>query len=190
MTIGWYLGHKRIIRQPMLSFTTSRTILDANIGRIRFKMNGVLFKITTCRAVKGCGMSPLLVLVSPCFRANVVVTGKIGYFLCSLDTLLQKNVIVFFFFLFFFFGNQIPKWRSFEKRAIFGLLFTFFSHQGKVAKIPSARISLTYIHVFCSPYFLKSEFIRYGFSLVWFLVLILIRTILEQSINNKMVSKT
>ena len=35
----------------------------------------------------------------------------------------------------------------------------------------------------------KYEFIRYGFSLVWFLVLILIRAILEQSINNKMVSK-
>ena len=35
----------------------------------------------------------------------------------------------------------------------------------------------------------KNEFIRYGFSLVWVLVLILIRTILEQSINNKMVSK-
>ena len=35
----------------------------------------------------------------------------------------------------------------------------------------------------------KYEFIRYGFSLVWFLVLIVIRTILEQSINNKMVSK-
>ena len=39
-----------------------------------------------------------------------------------------------------------------EKRAIFDLLFTFFSHQGKVAKIPSAHISNTYIHVFCSPY--------------------------------------
>ena len=35
----------------------------------------------------------------------------------------------------------------------------------------------------------KYEFIWYGFSLVWFLVLILIRTILEQSTNNKMVSK-
>ena len=51
-------------------------------------------------------------------------------FLCSLDTLLQEieNVIVFFF------GNQISKWRSFEKRAIFGLLFIFFSHQGKLQK--------------------------------------------------------
>ena len=39
-----------------------------------------------------------------------------------------------------------------KKRAIFDLLFTFFSHQGKVTKIPSAHISLTYIHVFCSPY--------------------------------------
>ena len=92
-------------------------------------------------------MGPLLVLVSPCFRETVVVTCKIGSFLCSLDTLLQKNVIVFFF------GNRISKWRSFEKRAFFfGLLFTFFSHQGKVAKIPSACISLTYIQVFCSPY--------------------------------------
>ena len=32
----------------------------------------------------------------------------------------------------------------------------------------------------------KYEFIRYGFSLVWVLVLILIRAILEQSVNNKM----
>ena len=63
-------------------------------------------------------MGPLLVLVSPCFRENVVVTCKIGYFLCSLDDLLQKNVIVFFF------ENQISKWRSFEKRAI----LTYFSH--------------------------------------------------------------
>ena len=34
----------------------------------------------------------------------------------------------------------------------------------------------------------RYEFIGYGFSLVWFLVLILIRAILEQSTNNKMVS--
>ena len=91
-------------------------------------------------------MGPWLVLVSPCFRENVVATCKIGSFLCSLDNLLQKNVIVFFF------GNQMAKWRSFEKRAIFYLLSTFFSQQGKATKIPSAHISLTYIHVFCSPY--------------------------------------
>ena len=96
--------------------------------------------------LKGCGMGPRLVLVSPCFRENVVATCKIGSFLCSLDNLLQKNVIVLSF------GNQTSKWRSFEKRAIFDLLFTFLSHQGKVTKIPSAHISLTYIHVFCSPY--------------------------------------
>ena len=92
----------------------------------------------------GCGMGPWLVLVSPCFRENVVVTCKIGSFLCNLDNLLQKNVIILFF------GNQILKWRSFEKRAIFDLFFTFSSHQGKVTKIPSAHISNTYIHVFCS----------------------------------------
>ena len=140
-------------------------------------------------SLKGSGMGPWLVLVSPCLRENVVATCKIGSFLCSL---LQKNVNVFFF------GNQISKWHSFGKRAIFDPLLTFFSHQGKVTKIPSAYISLTYIHIFSSPYWLflpyqfwkkKYEFIRYGFSLVWVLVLILIRAILEQSINNKMVSK-
>ena len=93
-------------------------------------------------------MGPWLLLFSLCFRENVVATCKIGSFLCSLDNLLQKNVIVLFF------GNQISKWRSFEKRAIFDLLFTFSSHQGKVTKIPSAHISNTYIHVFCSPYWL------------------------------------
>ena len=70
--------------------------------------------------INGCGMGPLLVLVSPCFRENIVATCKIGSFLCSLDNLLQKNVIVFFF------ENQISKWRSFEKKK--GLFWTYFSH--------------------------------------------------------------
>ena len=63
-------------------------------------------------------MGTLFVFVSPCFRENVVVTCKIGCFLCRLDNLLQKNLIVFFF------GNQISKWRSFEKV----LFLTYFSH--------------------------------------------------------------
>ena len=58
-------------------------------------------------------MGPWLVLVSHCFRENVVATCKIGSFLCSLDNLLQKNVIVFFF------GNEISKWHSFKKKGYF-----------------------------------------------------------------------
>ena len=68
--------------------------------------------------LKGCGMGPWFVLVSPCFRENAVATWKIGSFLCSLDNLLQKNVIVLFF------GNQISKWRSFKK----WLFLIYFSH--------------------------------------------------------------
>ena len=68
-------------------------------------------------------MGPWLVLVFPCFRENVVATCKIRSFLCSLDNLLQKNVIVR---IVLFFGNQISKWPSFEKGVIFDLLFTFF----------------------------------------------------------------
>ena len=137
---------------------------------------------------KGCGISTLFV-VSPCFRENVVVTCKIGSFLRSLDNLLQKNVILFFF------QNQISKWRSLKK----GLFLTYFSHFLVTRESYKNFFStyLTHIHVFCSPYWLflpyqfwkKYKFVRNGFSLVWVLVLILIRAILEQSINNKMVSK-
>ena len=46
-------------------------------------------------------MSPLFVLVCPCFRENVILTCQIVPFLCSLDNFLLKNVIIFFV------GNQI-----------------------------------------------------------------------------------
>ena len=113
-------------------------------------------------------MGPLLVLVSPCFRETVVVTCKIGSFLCSLDNLLQKNVIVFFF------ENQISKWRSFEKRGYFDLLFTFLVTRGKVQNfLQHISHSHTYMYFthpidfFALPILKKKhEFIRYGFSLV------------------------
>ena len=145
-------------------------------GLIMLSMNVML---------KVCAMGPWFVLVSPCFGENVVAICKIGSFLCSFDNLLQKNVIVLFF------GNQISKWRSFEKRAI----LTYFSHclvtREKLQKfLQHISHSHTYTY-FAHPIdiFCLTNFIRYGFSLVWVLVLILIRAILEQSINNKMVSK-
>ena len=82
-------------------------------------------------------MGPLLVLVSPCFRENVVVTCKIGSFLCSLENLLQKNIIIFFL------ENQISKWRSFEKRAIFDLFSHCFSYQGKFTTRHVCVIAMT-----------------------------------------------
>ena len=88
-------------------------------------------------------MGPLLVLLSPCFREKVVVTCKIGSFLCSLDNLLQKSV---FFLIKFQNGAHLKK----------GLFLIYFSYflvtREKLQKFPSAHISLTYIHVFCSPY--------------------------------------
>ena len=69
-------------------------------------------------SLKGCGMGPWLVLVSPCFRENVVATCKIGSFLCSLDNLFQKNVIVFFLEIKFQNGAHLKK----------GLFLTYFSH--------------------------------------------------------------
>ena len=63
-------------------------------------------------------MGPLLVLVSPCFRENVVVRGKIGSFLCSLDNLLEENVIVFFLEIKFQNGAHSKK----------GLFLIYFSH--------------------------------------------------------------
>ena len=73
-------------------------------------------------------MGPWLVLVSPCFRENVVATCKIGSFLYSLDNLLQKKVIVLFFLeIKFQNGAHLKK----------GLFLTYFSHflvQGKLQK--------------------------------------------------------
>ena len=138
----------------------------------------------------GCGMGPWLVLVSPYFRDNVVATCKLGSFLCSIDNLLQKNVIVLFF------GNQISKWRSCEKKGYFWLTFTFLVTREKLQKFLQhishlhTRILLTLLTFYLTNFEKKKyEFIRYGFSLVWVLVLILICAILEQSINNKMVRK-
>ena len=112
---------------------------------------------------KGGEMGQLLVLVSPCFRENVVVHAKLGHFLCSLDNLLQKNVIRFFF------------WKSGFKMALVwkkGLFLTYFSHffsyQGKVTKIPSAHISLTYIHVFYSPCWLTNGTNLSGMVSLWY----------------------
>ena len=89
-----------------------------------------------------CGMGPWLVLVSPCFRDNVVATCKIGSILCSLDNLLQKNVIVLFLEINFQNGVHLKK----------GLFLTYFSHflvtREKLQKIPSAHISLTYIYTY------------------------------------------
>ena len=126
-----------------------------------------------------------------CFRENVVATCKIGSFLCSLYNLLQKNVI-------FFFGNQISKWRLFfssvqffylKKRTIFDLRFIFLVTREKLQKfLQHISHPLTYTY-FAHPsgilYLTNFEKIR--IYQVWFLVLILIRAILEQSINNKMV---
>ena len=42
-------------------------------------------------------MGPLLVLVSPCFRENVVLTCKIGSFLCSLDNFFSEKCNCFLF---------------------------------------------------------------------------------------------
>ena len=141
--------------------------------------------------LKGCGVGPWLVLVSPCFRENVVVTCKIGSFLCSLDNELQKKVIVLFFW------KSNFKMALICKKGYFDLLFTFLVTREKLQKfLQHISHSHTYtyfahpIDFFALPILKKKyEFIRYGFSLVRVLVLILIHAILEQSINNKMVSK-
>ena len=53
-----------------------------------------------------------------CFRENVVASCKIGSFLCSLDNLLQENVIVFFLEI------KFQKCAHLKK----GLFLTYFSH--------------------------------------------------------------
>ena len=141
--------------------------------------------------LKGCGMGPWLVFVSPCFRENIVATCKIGSFLGSLDNLLQENISVLFF------GNQISKWCSFEK----GLFLTYFWHflvtrenlQKFLQHISHSHTYMYFAHpidfFFALPILKKIKIYQIWFLFDMSLVLILIRAILEQSINNKMVSK-
>ena len=82
-------------------------------------------------------MGPLLVLV----------TCKTGSFLCSLDNLFQKKVVVFFFL-----EIKFQNGAHLKKKGHFDLLFTFVSHQGKLQKfLQHMSHSHTYSHVFCSP---------------------------------------
>ena len=101
-------------------------------------------------------------------------------------------------FIFVFWKSNFKMALIWKKKGYFGPTFHIFSLQGKDTKFPSVHISLTYIHTHILPtywHFLPYQFcknykfIMYGFSLVWLLVLILFHAILEQSINNKMVSK-
>ena len=102
-----------------------------------YRKSGCIIRFNGCT----CGFGPLLVLVSPCFRETVVVTCKIGSFLCSSDNLIQKNVIVFFF------ENQISKWRTLEKEGYFWPTFHIFLLRGESYK-NSFCTYLTHIHTY------------------------------------------
>ena len=136
---------------------------------------------------KGCGMDPWLVLVSPCFRENVVATCKIGSFLCSLDNLLGKP------WLFSFLEIKLQNGAHLKK----GLFLTYFSHflvtREKLQKfLQHISHSHTYtyfahpIDLFCLTNFEKNTNLSDTVSL-WYVILI--HAILEQSINYKLVSK-
>ena len=94
-------------------------------------------------------MGQWLVLVSPCFRENVVATCKIGSFLCSLDNLLQKKVIVFSLLeIKFQNGAHLKK----------GLFLTYHSHflvtREKLQKFLqhiSHSHTYTYVSAICHP---------------------------------------
>ena len=59
---------------PALLILNVRQQLCKNNHNILFRLSMVMWYFS----LKGCGMCPLLVLVSPSFRENVVVTCKIG----------------------------------------------------------------------------------------------------------------
>ena len=101
-------------------YSTFVILLVQYIILFKCKMN--YYCVKEKKQFKWTVMGPLLALVCPCFRKNVIFTFKIASFLWSLDNFLLKNVVVFIF------GNQILwKWRSFEKGVIFDLLFICFS---------------------------------------------------------------
>ena len=106
----------------------------------------MIFKVTKL-AFEGRVIGPLLALVCPCFRKNVIVTCKMVSFSYSLDNFVLKDVIVFNF------GKHILQWRPFEERTIFDSFFTFFfCHQAKDRKIHSAHILRAQNTYFAPPF--------------------------------------
>ena len=97
--------------------------------------------------------------------------------------------------LFFFFFEI--KFQKFENKGYCNLFFTFLVTKEKTQKFLqhishlhtytyfAHPIDFSLSYQFCKKY----EFVMHAFSLVWLLVLILFRAILEQSINGKSVSK-
>ena len=110
----------------------------------------------------GWGMGPPLVLVSPCFRENVVVTCKIESFLCSL----AEKCDCFLFWKSYF------KMKLTWKQGYFWPTFhIFLVTREKLKSFSTYRTHI--LHVFCSPYWL---FLPYQFwkkkkkiYQVWFL---------------------
>ena len=91
--------------------------------------------------------------------------AKLCLFLCSLDNFLLKIAIVFSF------GNQISKWRSFEKELFltyfkFVFLITRERHKKSFSTYPTyiglhTRILLFLLTVFCLPNFAKLANLSY-----------------------------
>ena len=105
---GCYATMQQVLKVSQCSFfhALNRTHHIPTVGCLHREEHCIIDDTLTWnqqidQVLMGCGMGPWLVLVSPCFTENVVATCKIGSFLCSLDNLLEKNVIVLFF------GNQI-----------------------------------------------------------------------------------
>ena len=122
----------------------------------------------------------------------LVATCKIGSFLCSSDNLLQKNVIVSFLEIKFQNGAHLKK----------GLFLTYFSHflvtREKLQKfLQHISHSYTYtyfahpIDFFCLTNFEKKNTYLSGMVSLWYdsWCWFLFVPFLEQSINNKMVTK-
>ena len=88
-------------------------------------------------------MGPLLVLVCRCFGENVIATCKIVSFVCCLDNFRLKNVIISFFWKTNF--KMVLIWKKGYFRPSFHI-FLVIKEKTHTKK--------TYMHVFCSPYWL------------------------------------
>ena len=89
-------------------------------------------------------MVPLFFLVSPCFRENLIVTWKIvSFFLCIVEIFSSKKWRLF--------GEKKKKKK---RKSYFWPTFQISLSPAKRHKTLSGNISLTYIHIFCSSYWL------------------------------------
>ena len=167
---------------------SSQITIDANLAIGYIKGPKSVHCLFLIHLVKG----NVIVIMQNCVLSFVCVCVCVCVVLIIFFCKLQFFSFLSFFLSFFWNQNlRLPIWKKGVYLTYFSHFFTGKKHEnsfGTFLTYIHTHILLTYRLALFSQFFKNYEFIMHGFSLVWLQVLIRISIILEQSINNIMIT--